>query len=174
VTEAEPPRPRDPVRRHANPFWNFSLGVYEAREVAAECLRLQDDFGADVNVLLFCAWLGWQRRIELAPSDIEAIIAAVEDWQANIVRPLRAVRRYAKAVASGDFYRQLTAVELTAERLEQDLLFAVSQRRWAREGEALSAAAMSGNIKCYLAAIGRTDAPVDRLCECLRTVPEAD
>jgi uncharacterized protein (TIGR02444 family) len=41
-----------------NPFWNFSLAVYAAPDVAAECLALQSALNIDANSLLFCAWLG--------------------------------------------------------------------------------------------------------------------
>jgi uncharacterized protein (TIGR02444 family) len=43
-----------------NPFWRFSLAVYKAPGVAAECLALQETLGNDVKVLLFCAFLGAQ------------------------------------------------------------------------------------------------------------------
>jgi uncharacterized protein (TIGR02444 family) len=39
----------------ANAFWDFSLKVYAAAGVADECILLQDRFGIDVNLLLFCA-----------------------------------------------------------------------------------------------------------------------
>lgn len=46
-----------------NPFWNFSLDHYKQEGVQAACLHLQDSFGADVNLVLYCLWLarqGWR------------------------------------------------------------------------------------------------------------------
>jgi uncharacterized protein (TIGR02444 family) len=72
-----------------NPFWSFSLAVYAAPGVAAECLALQDTSGVDVNVLLFCAWLGATRRSVLTLEDFAAIEAAVEPWRDTVIRPMR-------------------------------------------------------------------------------------
>lgn len=52
-----------------NRFWRFSLAVYAAPGVADECLALQERCGIDVNILLFCAWVGGARRILLTPSE---------------------------------------------------------------------------------------------------------
>ena len=65
-------------------------------EVAKECLALQDVLGLDVNILLFCAWLGTQ-SVALQREDIEAALRAVAAWQDEVVRPLRAVRQRTKA-----------------------------------------------------------------------------
>ena len=42
-----------------NAFWKFSLAVYAAPGVPEECLAVQERYGVDVNVLLFCAWLAF-------------------------------------------------------------------------------------------------------------------
>src|SRR5471030_292758 len=41
-----------------HPFWNFSLEIYAAEGVSGACLDLQERRGCDVNILLFCCWLG--------------------------------------------------------------------------------------------------------------------
>lgn len=49
-----------------NEFWQFSLAVYAAPGVEAECLALQEALGIDVNLLLFFVWLGasrWRRAM---------------------------------------------------------------------------------------------------------------
>ena len=49
--------------RHApHPFWRFSLRVYRAAGVQQACLALQEDCGADVNLLLLCGWQGLDGR----------------------------------------------------------------------------------------------------------------
>ena len=45
-----------------HPFWDFSLSVYSTEGVPAACLVLQDHHQVDVNVILFCCWLGASGR----------------------------------------------------------------------------------------------------------------
>ena len=42
----------------AGVFWSFSLRIYGAPGVEPACLDLQDRFGADVNLALYCLWIG--------------------------------------------------------------------------------------------------------------------
>ena len=110
-----------------NPFWRFSLAVYAAPGVAPECLALQDAQGVDVNVLLFCAWLG-SRRIVLTEDDLAAIENAVRSWREAVVRPLRAVRRDIKTrpdAVQDDIAalrKDVATLELRAEQIEQAML----------------------------------------------------
>ena len=40
-------------------FWLFSLALYGQSGVEPSCLELQNNFSADVNILLWCGWLAW-------------------------------------------------------------------------------------------------------------------
>lgn len=112
-----------------NAFWRFSLAVYGAPGVAEECLALQRELNIDVNVLLFCAWLGAERRVALKSPDIAHIIGQARGWHETVVRPLRTVRQEIKQrpeaadEAVRDLRKQVAAAELRAERIEQALLF---------------------------------------------------
>ena len=114
-----------------NPFWRFSLAVYAAPGVADECLALQDTRGIDVNVLLFCAWLG-SRRIVLTEANLAAIDGTVRSWRDQIVGPLRGVRRDIKArpdAAEQDIAalrKDVAALELRAEQIEQAMLYGLA------------------------------------------------
>ena len=79
-----------------HPFWNFSLELYAGEGVAEACLDLQDRRGCDVNVLLFCCWLGASGRPTLTAERLRAILKVSDVWQSEIVRPLRQVRRLLK------------------------------------------------------------------------------
>ncbi|WP_042695500.1 TIGR02444 family protein [Azospirillum sp. B506] len=107
----------------ANPFWDFSLAVYGRPGVPACCLALQDRRGVDVNVLLFAAWAGLDCGIGLSADELLRIDGTVAGWREEVVRPLRALRRRAKAEDDA-FYRRMKAAELEAERVQQDRLFA--------------------------------------------------
>jgi uncharacterized protein (TIGR02444 family) len=109
-------------------FWTFSLGFYARPGVAETCLRLQDETGVDVNVMLYLLFLAANgRRIDAAA--IERIDAASGEWREAIVRPLRGVRRRLRS-SLGPFDTALTAalrsevkrIELESERLQQTML----------------------------------------------------
>jgi len=114
------------VRFPAHPFWNYSLATYAGPGVADACIFLQDEFGLNVNLLLFCVWSGAEGPGRLESEQIRECINTVRDWQERVVKPLRAVRRYSKdePVAIPDALRKifrpnLLAVELDAEHVEQ-------------------------------------------------------
>ena len=37
-----------------NPLWNFSNKFYKNDNVRIACLKLQNEFGFDVNIVLYC------------------------------------------------------------------------------------------------------------------------
>ncbi len=110
-----------------NPFWDFSCAVYGRPGVAEACLALQDRCGLDVNILLFCCWAG-ARGQALGAAELGGRIDAVRPWQDQVVKPLRAARRWLKTQQtvpneSAEALRQaIKARELEAERLEQVIL----------------------------------------------------
>lgn len=103
----------------ADEFWEFSLALYSQPGVAAHCLRLQDDAGANVNLLLFCCWNG-RCGVLLDAQALAVAATAIEDWEVRVLRPLRARRRTAGIPLAEK--QRLLAEELTAERREQALL----------------------------------------------------
>ena len=145
--------------QYDNEFWRFSLAVYKPADVAAECLALQEAFGLDVNLLLFCAWLG-TRAIVLSRSDTEAASRVVASWHTSVVRPLRGVRRHIKT-QYGDAYEPLRSRikddELQAEQIEQAMLFAYAQGiQTSPDG----VDAVAGNVNAYLSMISGAAASV--------------
>jgi uncharacterized protein (TIGR02444 family) len=122
-----------PGTKHDNPFWRFSLDVYAAPGVEAECLALQETHDIDVNLLLFCAWAGAEKRQRVAAADLEGLDEAVRTWRETVVKPLRSVRRAIKALVQRDpalheLRKRIAADELEAERIEQATLFALAPR----------------------------------------------
>jgi uncharacterized protein (TIGR02444 family) len=117
------------VPRSDNPFWKFSLAVYAQAGVAEECLRLQDALNIDVNVLLFCAWVGAEKQLVLNDKNVAAIDDAVRGWHRSVVRPLRTARRAMKPMPEMEddavqaLRKEIAAAELKAEQIEQALLF---------------------------------------------------
>lgn len=162
-----------------SPFWTFSLRFYRLEGVAPACLEMQDLKGVDVNVLLFLLFLGHNGRAVLQ-ADVAEIDAAVAGWRAEAVVPLRAVRRFLRAppptvdaAAAGALRERIKAVELEAERLQQEALFALRPvADWGRGG---GATAPSDNLAAYGAHL-RTILPaaaVNLLLERLAGLPVA-
>jgi uncharacterized protein (TIGR02444 family) len=97
----------------ADAFWTWSLKTYP--RVKDLALRLQDEYGADINLLLFCAWIG-----RLGRDELDAAEAAVAPWRERVLVPLRQARRAARGAR---IYESLKEVELEAERIAQKKIF---------------------------------------------------
>jgi uncharacterized protein (TIGR02444 family) len=99
-------------------FWRWSLASYPKVERAL--LDLQDRYGADVNLVLYCVWLG-----KMTPESLDSAEAALRSWREEAVEPLRHLRRRLKNRPEAAAFRDLVkAAELEAERLAQRLLIA--------------------------------------------------
>lgn len=138
--------------QYDNDFWQFSLAVYGRSEIAAECLALQQALGIDVNLLLFCAWLG-TRTIALSSKDIEDASGVVAAWNESVVRPLRSVRQWMKARYRDEcenLREQVKDIEIEAEQIEQAILFAYSKRIQGSRAGVDRAEAVARNVNQYI------------------------
>lgn len=145
--------PRDTAGDPPHAFWQFSLAVYGQAPVRTECLALQDAHGVDVNVLLFCAWMGAERGIVLDEMALARASRSVEDWSQQVVSPLRAARRSAKRLGKSDVHESILRVELQAERAAQDILFELNNEPRAASSSRASTSqeAARENIRLLLA-----------------------
>jgi uncharacterized protein (TIGR02444 family) len=139
-----------------NPFWSFSLDVYAAPGVAAECLALQRELDVDVNMLLFCAWLGAAHGSVLTAERVGLFESLVRPWHEDVVKPLRGVRDTLKSRADfvetdiGALRGRVLSVELDAERIEQALLYQAALPSMPEAAPHAAADAMRANILTYL------------------------
>ena len=118
-----------------HPFWEFSLRVYGNDGVPGACIDLQERRGIDVNLLLFSAWIGESGRGILAPTDLDAALAATAAWNRDIVCALRVVRDRLKGgmppipMERGDAVRKMILeIEVKCEHVEQTALVAAVSR----------------------------------------------
>lgn len=124
----------------ASRFWNFSVELYGRPRVEDACLSLQDGFGADVNMVLFCLWRG-----PLTGEALDEALAAARPVHEGWVAPLRRLRRVlARDGEEAALRRAVKAAELEAERLEQMRLAAT-----ARDETPPDAAAARANLGLY-------------------------
>src|SRR5690242_6450163 len=144
-----------------SPFWTFSLGYYRGAGVSEACLELQDNCGADVNVVLFLLWLASQHR-SVPAADVKALAEKVRPWQVDVIGPIRTLRRRLKSDApllekgAAELFRtKIKAIELEAERLQQEAMQALAAGLGSQSAESIEAAART-SLEGYEAALGRT------------------
>ena len=112
-----------------SPFWRFSLRFYRQPKVADACIALQEEAGVDVNLLLFLLWQATRKRA-FSAAEVEELERRIGAWRDMTVIPLRALRRALKsppalvAGATAELFRtRIKAVELEAERLQQEAMY---------------------------------------------------
>lgn len=120
-------------------FWTFSIGLYGRPGVADACLGLQDRLGADVNLVLFAAWVGASGRA-LSEGEIQMSQNVVSAWRREVVEVLRLLRRRLKVgpapapSSQTDALRKaIKAAELSAEKIEQDALYELFTNRFPKK-----------------------------------------
>ena len=115
-------------------LWEFSLSVYGKSGVPDACLTLQNSHGLDVNLVLFCLWLATDSRC-LTGAEVEEAIALSNAWRQKMISPLRALRTemkewpseesisaFSRSTNFGELRNKVKAVELEAERWQQQML----------------------------------------------------
>lgn len=153
-----------------HPFWDFSLKVYMTKGVGQACLGLQEAHELDVNIVLFCLWVGASGRGAMTTSEMRVVTGSVADWHAEVVRSLRSVRTRMKGgmpPAPGDLAESLRQriqkIEIDCEHTEQ-LMLAASIDRSADEtlGDERRARDAAENIAVYCRSQGFVVTESDR------------
>ena len=112
-------------------FWNFAVRTYRCEGIAEACLALQNEHGADVNVVLFCCWMGTTRG-EFESKTLDMVLEFSRSWADRVVRPLRSVRTWMKIEGYADpkmpvescnsLRQRIKKVELEAEQLQENVM----------------------------------------------------
>jgi uncharacterized protein (TIGR02444 family) len=156
-----------------SPFWRFSLGLYRRPGVGDACIALQDSCSVDVNLLLFLLWLAASGR-RLGVAEVKDLEAKASGWRETVVVPLRSLRRSLKGQASlvepgavEAFRSRIKALELEAERLQQEALYELARSSPLGAPYASVADAVRENVAAYADALGQTfpPAPVEALLD---------
>ena len=122
---------------HDNPFWRFSLSLYQLKRIKDACLQLQDDSGANINLLFFAIWTA-QQRLRFSP-DWRTTFIQLENWHQDYTLQLRRQASELKLIAekadrneSGTLHRMrdhILKAEVLAEQQEQAVLYFYYQER---------------------------------------------
>lgn len=142
-------------------LWNFCLHQYSRPGVSELCLRLQDDLGINVNIVLWGLWLG--HRGQVLDSNLLAQAGTeTHHWNLHYVMPLRALRRQIKA----EFGTSEESIEAVRAQIKQAELLAEKHLLQKLEKISVTANAafepngpqlMMRNLKVYLAQYGVTE-----------------
>ena len=141
------------------PFWRFSLKYYGQTGVSDACIALQDGCGVDVNLLLFLFWLASERQA-LSPDEVKKLDPTIKSWRELTIIPIRDMRRKLRGAktfvdpAKQEALRdKVKAVELEAEKLQQEALYAFTQTGPLGK-PAEPPAAARGNVAAFERAVG--------------------
>src|SRR5208282_5553752 len=120
-------------KTETTPFWQFSLHYYKQSGVSDACIALQDGCGVDVNLMLFLVWLADNGHL-LTAAEVKTLDDKARSWRELTIMPIRDVRRKLKGAATlveparqEAFRDSVKAVELGAERLQQEALYAFTR-----------------------------------------------
>ena len=117
-------------------FWDYPIRVYALPRVSEHCLKLQDEFGFDVNLVLFSCWHGREYGT-LNTSLLHEALTFSALWSTKVVQPLRSARRWMKSPTQIDAHQlstpkaqtgfqhlrtQIKKIELQSEKFQEDML----------------------------------------------------
>jgi len=133
--------------------WAFALRFYARPGVAAACLALQDDAGADVCLVLHLLHLA-TGRMTATPASVAALDATARPWREAVVHPLRGVRRWLRQSSDEtDGLREaVKAAELDAERR---LLTMLAEHKAATQPAASPEEAAETSLHAYADLLGQ-------------------
>ena len=113
----------------ADAFWAWSNTVYLRPVVADTCLNIQDEFDADVNMLLWSCWAAFAGYEPLEHSLYADAIAETAPIVEDVTKRLRAARHAVKALTEYTNHEERRSLrtkilnaELDLERFEQRVL----------------------------------------------------
>jgi uncharacterized protein (TIGR02444 family) len=133
-------------------LWDFALAFYAQPDVAQTCLRLQDEYQANVCLLIAMSWLD-ARQHHLADAEFLALQHHIAGWTQTVVEPLRLLRQRLK-LPFEDFSKDEMQLELRnilkqAELLAEKKLLIEIERWLGKHSRATAAATHGKNVERY-------------------------
>ena len=112
--------------QRATQFWRFSLALYRSATVKTQMLDLQEQYAANINVLLFCFWFADSGQGALSCSELLRANELLFTWHEKITKALRQLRHSLPSRTNKMRYHGLGETilqdEIAAEQQEQTLL----------------------------------------------------
>ncbi|WP_439105494.1 TIGR02444 family protein [Congregibacter sp.] len=106
----------------ASRLWHFAVDVYARPHVAELCLHAQEQWGVDVNLMLYTCWCTTQGR-RLNAEDLYLAEARCKSWRDEVILPLRQQRkRWQGQPQCAAEYAAIKTLEIQAERTQLGFL----------------------------------------------------
>jgi uncharacterized protein (TIGR02444 family) len=138
-------------------LWDFALAFYAQPPVAEACLQLQDEYQANVCLMIGLHWLD-VRVQRITDEQLFALNDYIKNWMDDVVMPLRSLRRELKIpfknFAQDDVQEQLRTVIKQAELLAEKKLL-VEIECWINSQT--NSAQGTDNLERYLLQLGSPD-----------------
>jgi len=99
-------------------LWDYSLSVYAHKEVENIVLGLQDDYHANVAIILWCCWLDAE-NICLSKEALDDVLISIDTVSQATLLKLRDVRRHLKEAGS---FTQVQAKVIAKQLLNAELM----------------------------------------------------
>lgn len=163
-------------------FWNWSNLVYADPRVKETCLQLQDQFGQNVNALLWVFWLAAKHNTSTSHAlDLQQVIC--KGIEVQTTQGIRKARReltsaddYSESPSATALKQSLLTLELMLEEHTQRKLEAIPIARAQTPHKIFSLA--RDNMDMFLAAQSLDDVKcarlTDHLCRILFTNPSLE
>jgi len=148
-------------------LWNYSTQIWTLPEVEKICLALQDNFDININILLYCCWVG-DKNLNLSDDDLQSLLDTIQPWQ-TIIKPLRESRKLMQQQSiairpdlKDQTISNMNEMELNAEHMAQLALekalklkniTSCAQQDEAQDAEINGIGCSLVNIKSYLSTL---------------------
>ncbi|VAW58316.1 hypothetical protein MNBD_GAMMA08-2651 [hydrothermal vent metagenome] len=133
-------------------FWNYSTQIWTLPNVESLCLELQNDHDINVNLMLYCCWVG-DKNLNLNDDDLQILLDTIQPWQ-TMIKPLRDSRKLMQqhliampANMIDQTLENISEMELNAEHMAQLAL------EKALKPEKISPCKNQSHIECSLSNI---------------------
>jgi|GEM_PF-1110462 len=134
--------PAKPKRPWKESLWDYAVKVYSFKEIEDICLSLQDEYHANIDMILWCCWLDAE-GIKLSTSIMDEVLINIDSVNQSTLIKLRGIRRTLDSAGvftekqSKLIGKQLLNAELMIEKVLLFRLQELTQRysRRARDDE---------------------------------------
>ena len=133
-----------------NPLWDYSLKLYTQEDIKQLCITLQDNYDANVNIVLWCCWYASELG-QFSQEFLNQILASNAPWHDHVTRQLRQARQWLRNNQQNKlvqpFRQQILQLEITSEAFQQKQLYelSVNQNKTAQN----SVNAAHSNLQMY-------------------------
>jgi uncharacterized protein (TIGR02444 family) len=137
-------------------LWPFTLDLYARPGVQDAVIALQENQGADVNVLFYCVWSAATSRRSLDAGSFDRVESQIACWRQEVTEPLRRLRARIKAdpillalEGATDARKKVLEAEMESERIAQIAIESTAGQP-SDEGSDAPAAIAERNLRAYL------------------------